>query len=164
MISHCIKKIFVGVALLLGIGSCESVDCTLNNIVLCHFSFYSSTTGQAIALSDTLTVTALGTDSILFNRGRNVSTLSLPMSYWKDADTLNFIVKNQTATFASQVIIEKTNTQHYESPDCPVTMFHHITNVSSTGNVIDSIAIARNEINYLQDENVKIFIRTDAAN
>ncbi len=150
-------------AALLCMGACEGVDCTLDNMVLCHFSFYSSTTGSAIALGDILTITAEGTDSILFNSGENVSKLSLPMSYWKDADTLNFIVDTQTGTFVSQVIINKTNLQHFESPDCPISMFHHITGVSAAGDVIDSIAISRNEVNYEQDENIKVFIRTHSA-
>ncbi len=158
-----IKKLLLIPLLLLCMGACEGVDCTLNNIVLCHFSFYSSTTGSAIALGDTLTVTAQGTDSILFNRGKNTSTLSLPMSYWKDADTLNFIVDTQTGTYTSRVIIRKTNMQHYESPDCPIAMFHYITDASATGIVIDSVVVSRNEVNYLQDENIKIFVRTDAA-
>ncbi len=157
-----LKKLLL-IPALLCMSACEGVDCTLNNIVLCHFSLYSSTTGSAISLSETLTITAEGTDSILFNRGENVSTFSLPLSYWKEADTLNFIVDTQTGTFTSQVILQKTNTQHYESPDCPIAMFHHITDASATGNVIDSIAVSRKEVNYLQDENIKIFIRTDAA-
>ncbi len=157
-----IKKLLLIPLLLLCMGACEGVDCTLNNIVLCHFAFYSSTTGRAIALSDMLTVTAQGTDSILFNQGKNTATLSLPMSYWKDADTLNFIVDTQTGTYTSRVIIQKTNTQHYESPDCPIAMFHYITDASATGVVIDSVVVSRKEVNYLQDENIKIFVRTAA--
>lgn len=142
--------------------SCEEIDCTLNNIVLCHLSFYSSSTNKPIAIQDTLIVKAHGTDSILFNRGLNTSKLSLPMSYWKDADTLDFIIKTTTDMYHSQLVIKKTNIPHFESPDCPTTMFHGITEATTKGNIFDSIAISRAQVNYLQDENIKIFLPTRA--
>ncbi len=153
-------------ALLLGFlmaGSCEEIDCTLNNVVQCHFTLYDTATGSALSsFSDTLTVTAAGTDSVLYNRGVGVSTLSLPLSYYRDADTLFFIIDTPDETYVSTLVIAKTNTAHYENPDCPATMFHVITSASVLGGVgVDSVSVSREDVNYLQDENIKVYIRTD---
>lgn len=142
------------------LGACENIDCTLNNVVLCHISFYDKTTEKPIQLTDTISVVAVGIDSVLFNKGYNISSLQVPLSYWKDADTLRFVVNTEDDTFESQVIIQKSNTIHYESPDCPMNVFHQIVSATATGSVIDSIAVSRREVNYLQDENIQIFIRT----
>ncbi len=141
--------------------SCEDINCTLNNVVLCHFTFYDSNTGKTFRLADTLTVTAAGTDSILFNRGLNTASVSLPMSFYKDADTLNFIVDTKNDTYKNTIIINKESRQHFESPDCPATMFHTIKSASVNGVSVDSVVVSRKSVNYKQDENIKVYMRTD---
>lgn len=148
---------------MLVLGVCENIDCTLNNVVLCHISFYDKTTGEPIRLTDTLSVAAEGTDSVLFNKGVNVASLQLPLSYWKDADTLRFIVLTKEGeTYESKLTIQKSNTIHHESPDCPMSVFHQILSATANGSVIDSVAVSRREVNYLQDENIQVYIRTAA--
>ncbi len=156
------KTILVLLLGILAIEGCEEIDCTLNNVVQCHYTLYDTQTGSTASLADTLTVTALGTDSVLYNKGVGVSTLSLPMSYYQDADTLCFTIDTANETYVSTVVIAKTNTSHYENPDCPATMFHTITSAVVTSGVgIDSVAVSRADVNYLQDENIKIYIHTD---
>lgn len=148
-------------SLLLLLTACEGVDCTLNNVVLCRYGFYDSATGQAIQLSDTLTITAAGTDSILYNRGVNTSSVALPMSYWQEADTLRIHIQGKDYAYTCSLRIQKSNTIHFESPDCPTTMFHHIEAVTLMNNtIIDSVVVSKPTINYKQDENIKIYFRT----
>ncbi len=142
------------------LASCEGVDCTLNNIVLCHYFFYDSETGDQISLADTLTITASGTDSVLYNHGVNTDGVSIPMSYQGETDTLTLHLYSEGYYCPCTLFVSKTNTPHYESPDCPTTMFHYLTGVEWNGEVIDSVVIGRAEVNYLQDENIKVYFRT----
>jgi len=141
--------------------ACEGINCTLDNKVTLNMAFYDAESESTIGAADTLTVTAAGTDSVLFNRGVNVKKLSLPMSHWQEADTLlltfcDTLQNKHTVTLR----IEKTNTPHYESPDCPTTMFHEITAVTMTNGspYIDSVVIANKQVNYASLENVKIYL------
>lgn len=147
-------------SLLTGVVSCESIDCTVNNVVTLNIGFYSSEDGSALSLTDTLTVTAAGTDSVLYNRGRGVAAISLPMSYWQEADTLLLHFANPDETHDVTLIVGKENTPHFESPDCPTTMFHEITGttlVAPTG-YVDSVVVAKKSVHYGSQENVKIYM------
>lgn len=147
---------------LAGLTGCENIDCTLNNVVLCHFSFYDSETKQSVILLDTLTITAEGTDSVLLNRAVNKKEVGVPLSYYQERDTLNFIILTKDAgVFESSIILRKSSRVHFESPDCPTTMFHNISEAKVSGSaVIDSVVVSRREVNYLQDENIKVYLRT----
>lgn len=151
--------------ILLTMVGCESIDCTLNNIVACKVGFYDSESGSAIAFSDTLTVTATGTDSVLLNRAVGVKSVSLPMSYDKEADTLSYRLYNSQTGLDLQLVmrVEKTNTPHFESPDCPTTMFHQLQSVTYDTHhhtFVDSIVIANPLVNYDATEHIKIYFRT----
>ena len=75
---------------LLLMAACDGIDCTINNVVMLNVGFYSSEDGSECSITDTLTVTAEGSDSVLYNKGSMVSKVTLPMSYWQEADTLHF--------------------------------------------------------------------------
>ena len=139
---------------LMGISSCDSIDCTLNNIVVMTCNFYQD--GKAVQLNDTLTVTAVGADNPLLNRKLRVSTMALPLSYFNQIDTLLLNVSGEDYTITDTLWIEKTSYTHFESPDCPVNMFHDITSVRSTHLFIDSVTITRPEVNFVEYENIQI--------
>ena len=145
--------------------SCDSIDCTLNNVVSCNYAFYASSSGTAITLNDTLTITTEGSDSILYNKGTKVSTLSLPMSYWQEADTLHFHLFNEETGLDTDIVIrvKKSNIQHFESPDCPTTMFHELQDVEfeNVHGYVDSVVINSTSVNYASEENIKIYMHTD---
>ncbi len=150
----------LALCLALALASCEGIDCTLNNVSLCNIYFYSSETGKSISLADTLTVTAVGTDSVLYNRGVNASYVSLPLSYHAETDTLVLSVEGEDYFLQSTLYVSKTNTEHYESPDCPTTMFHTITGAECRSSVVDSGVVKRAEVDYLQDENIRVYFHT----
>ena len=134
-------------------SACESADCTLNSQVLCQYGFYDAE-GTAVALAD----------SLLYNKGTKFSTLSLPMSYGMEEDTLNLHFFNQQ-TGLDQVIVvrvKKTNTPHFESPDCPAVMFHQLQDITftATPGYVDSIKIVSPTVNYATQENIKIYLHT----
>lgn len=148
--------------LLLSLFSCDSIDCTINNVVSLTIAFYDSDTKKEVQISDTLNVTAEGTDSLLYNRGIKVKNITVPMSYWLAADTLNLDFYNvDTDTHHPVTLqIDKTNVPHYESPDCPTTMFHQIQNVkyTSTTNYVDSVIVVNPFVNYNAQENIRIYL------
>lgn len=148
--------------------SCEGIDCTLENVVTLNISFYSSESGAAVSVTDTLNITAKGTDSVLLNRGRNLQKVSLPMSYWQEADTLSLIFSGgeEDNAYEYNIVlrISKSNQPHFESPDCPTTMFHEITNLDYDDpyHLTDSIIVENSAINYASLENIKIYFRGSA--
>lgn len=110
-IRHTLGAIAVGAAAL---AACDSIDCTLYNTVSLACSFYSE--GQAVKLTDTLTVSALGTDSILVNSLIGASKLELPLSYSQDADTLVLRIYGEEYDLSDTLWVEKTNTPPPEPP------------------------------------------------
>jgi len=141
-------------SVLLTLASCETYDCTLYNYVGMYGSFYQD--GKAVAIQDALTITISGSNSVLLNQAANTSKVTLPLSFWQAEDTLVFHVNGIQDT----VWITKTNLVHYESPDCPMTLFHTIQDVRSTHKFIDSITITRPSVNYETTENLQIHLFT----
>jgi hypothetical protein len=146
-------------AALTGLYSCDSIDCTLENTVVMQCSIYQD--GKTVQINDTLTITAK--DSlVLLNQKTGASTLKLSLSYFQTVDTLVLTVAGTDYTFTDTVWIEKTSYSHFESPDCPVNMFHHITDVRSTHVFIDSISITQPDVNFAEHENLQIHMYPSA--
>lgn len=144
--------------LLLALTACDTVDCSLNNTVLCYLSFYNGK-GDKVEITDTLTITAYGTDKTLYNRGSKKADVAIPLSYYNDEDTLTLSVTGKDGTTQAEIVIGKTNTQHFESPDCPVNMFHDIQySYVFSGRFIDSVVVVKPSINYQRDENIRIYL------
>ena len=153
------------VALCSLLAGCESIDCTLNNVVCLRIGFYDSDSKQKVSVLDTLTITAEGTDSVLVNREVKKSELKLPMSYWQDEDILRMTF-TETFTLKKRSIvlrIGKTNTQHYEGPECPTVMFHNLKSVDyeDANGFVDSIVVTNKHVNYAPKENIQIYLRAD---
>ena len=143
--------------------SCESIDCTLNNVVTCNYAFYGAE-GDAVVVSDTMTIVTEGTDSVLFNRGTKVSSFKLPMSYWHEEDTLHFSFTSESRDFEllMTLYVKKANVLHFESPDCPTTMFHDLKSVifETNASFVDSVVIVNKAVNYDAKENIRIYLHT----
>ncbi len=130
--------------------ACSSIDCPVQNSVYTVYRACKSD-GTADTLRDTLTVATTrrdGTDSVLLNRMINTTEFSLPISYTAPADTLLFFMEGKTGHTIDTVCVSKENTPHFESVDCNISYFHHITAVTHTGHAIDSIAINKPSVNY----------------
>ena len=143
-------------------AGCEGIDCTLNNVVCLRIGFYASDSGQKVSVLDTLTITAEGTDSVLFNRGVKTSEVALPMSYWQDEDVLRLAFTEADTRNTRSIVLRvaKSNTQHYEGPECPTTMFHQLKGVDfeDANGLVDSVVITNKQVNYVPLENIKIYL------
>lgn len=143
-------------------AACETSDCPINNVVYAKYGFYVMSAGQEVAVKvmDTLTVTAGGTDSVLVNRLTSDSGLDLPLSYSGATDTIALSFTDTLGVVRADTIwIDKENTLHYESPNCPASVFHHITAARCTRRLIDTVTVVNPSIDYNVSENFKIYFR-----
>lgn len=143
--------------------ACSSIDCPVQNAVYTVYNIYGSD-GTPITLGDTLTVTTTcsdGNDSVLLNRLTGASTFNLPISYNAPEDTLIFYVSGEGWEVSDSVLVAKDNYPHFESVDCNISFFHNIRGVRWTRNIIDSIAVNNQMVNYdLSKEHFHIYFRT----
>ncbi len=131
---------------------------------------YEAETEGTLSLTDTLTVKAAGTDSVLLNRGVGLSSFLLPVRQGATTDTLLLCLSNEKGQRATDtVFVEHTNEPHFENVDCPAAVFHTILSVGWTSHplsqmplTVDSVAVARSTVNYDDVENIKIFLRSTA--
>ena len=143
------------------LASCDSINCPLNSTVAAKYSFFDSN-GKEFAIGDTLTVTAVGTDEMLVNRLVGQKGMTLPVSYYAPCDTLIFMLSDTLGLSATDTIwIEKESTPHTDDPSCPIHIWHHVTSVRSTDNLIDTIIVVNPDINYDGGENFEIHFVTE---
>lgn len=152
------RKLCRNIAIAMSVGltaACTSINCQLNNTVYTTYGFYTGDK-QAITITDTLTVTAAGTDSVLLNRQANAGSMELPMSYTGNTDMLILHFDNLGN---DTLWVDHTNYPYYETPECGTAIFHNITRIGHTNNHIDSIVIVKPSVNYDGLENVRIFFK-----
>ena len=136
-------------------------DCKINNVSYYRAGFYAidETTGlvNKTQFTEPINVSLVvnGTDSTIVNHVTASTDLALPMSYTNSCDTL-LIEFGSIAT--DTLFVNHTNIPYFISMDCGMGMYHEITEVRSTGSVIDSVAVVYSHINFDSNENLKIFI------
>lgn len=140
----------------------------MDNIVVMGIGLYDADTKEKRSITETLTVKPSDKDTILLNQGQNISDFYLSLRYQTGVDIflLNFAnTKGQQAT--DTLIINHTSTPHFESPDCPTTVFHRINKVSWSSHqlakipiTIDSVEISDPNVEYEDRENIKIYLRS----
>ena len=141
---------------ILMLAACESYDCTLNNHVGLYAAFDRE--GTAVQIDDTLTITYGQTGPLLLNQSVKTASLNLPLTYWENEDTLVLTVKGTDYLLQDTIWIKKSNQVHYESPDCPTTLFHTIEEVRNTNEFIKSITVTRPSVNYETTINLQIHL------
>lgn len=94
-------------------------------------------------------------DTTLLNKISNATSMSVPMSYFNDADTL--ILTYASISNKDTIIVRQTNYPHVELPECGAYRFHKITGITSTDYAIDHVEIGSSEVNYEGRENIKIY-------
>ena len=66
------------------------------------------------------------------------------------------------------LFVNHTPQPHFESLDCPNSVFHTLNAVSisaqatASGAIVDSVSLVRSIVNYDDVENIRLFIRTAA--
>lgn len=154
LLMHSFFGLFLCLIFGLGISACsEENDCSLTSRSMGRFNFLTKST-LAEKKIDTLSVTALNTDSVLVNKDVLATYESLPLSYTSNTTTFIF---HYSETERDTLWVSHQNIAHFVSMECGTTMFHHLDSVRCTYNIIDSIAISNPEIDNNEKENIRIF-------
>lgn len=148
--------------------ACSNLDCPLDNVVRMQCNLYSSGTETAYSFGDYLTVTPYGRDTLLLNQETGMTSFLLPLKETEQSDTLLLHLSNDAGQYAVDTLyVEHTLQPHFESVDCPTSVFHTLTSVRAASQLgadypmtIDSVAVARTLVNYDDVENVRIFFRS----
>ncbi len=136
------RKIVVFLWMALMLAACDSNNCSLQNTVQTVYLMNDT-------LKDTLTVStrrADGTLDTLINRGINLTTLTLPISYNHPEDTFLFCSVRLDAV--DTVWVAKEDYPYFESVECNASFFHKLTAVRSTHVGIDTIVILNSNVDY----------------
>jgi len=153
------KKIGIIAAFVLTLAACSTIDCSFNNRAVATYKL----AGDVKKLTNPLTVVADlgdGNDSVLLNQVTEVDSFFLPMSYTRKEDVLHFKLVVGTDTLADKVVIGKDDYPRFESVDCNPIIFHSITKVEHTRNIIDSIVINnKNVTNGIAKSNFRIYFK-----
>ena len=153
------RRLFLLLILSVVLVACSSIECPIENTVAVNYAVMKYQNGEEVAdtLNDTLWVWSRrsdGDDTLLYNRGVNVRSFSLPASYQGPQDTLIFLTVDTLQNYdVDTVWISKEDIPHFESVDCAVRYFHKITDVRSTHEAIDTIIINNSSVTY--DSSVK---------
>ena len=155
------------VAILFCHVSCNTYNCQLETKVNCVYGFYASAregdgnfvAGSAITVGDTITITAMGINTVLANKLVNKSDASVAVSYYGDVDSLLFTFGDEDFTGYDTVYVYKENIAHLDDPSCPAHMWHRITEVRSTRHLLDTVLISNPDINYNGLENLQLYFR-----
>ena len=150
--------LLVMLMVLLGTSACSGDDCPINNTVMGKMAFYNQK-DEAVVLVGTLTVKVVRPqgDSVVLNQMSNAAEVRFPLSYAHTTDTLIFDYSNGMA--CDSLYISHTNTPTLVSVDCGTAMYHSITSVRSTHQLIDTLILKSSEVNYDERENIQVIYR-----
>lgn len=156
--------------LMVGLSACSNIDCPLDNVVSLQCNLYDASTQSALTLSDVLSVTPAGRDTLLLNQATGIKSFLLPLKEVGTQDTLLLHFANaQGAVQVDTLFVNHTPQPHFESLDCPNSVFHTLNAVrvsaqgSANSAIVDSVSLVRPIVNYDDIENIRLFIRTSAA-
>lgn len=147
---------------MLGLMACSGEDCPINNTVRGKMAFYNQL-GDAVSVNAILSVSVVRPqgDSVVLNQKTLASDVTFPLSYTYTTDTLIFCYDfNGNAILYDSLFIGHTNTPTLVSVDCGMAMFHGITSVSSTHNLIDTLILKSSVVNYDEHENIQVIYRS----
>lgn len=103
-----------------------------------------------------VSVSTVRNDSVIANKVANVSSVSVPISYYRDCDTLLF--QYSSASSYDTVKISHTNYTYVELPECGMYRCHSISGVVTTNVAIDAVEVTRAKIDYEGYENIRLYL------
>ncbi|MCD8292858.1 MAG: DUF6452 family protein [Prevotellaceae bacterium] len=142
-----------------GIASCsQDEDCSLSARASMVCGVYKMPSEEWNTLHqdtiDSLTVTAIGTDSVILNNQKNVTSLTLPLRY--TADSTVFVL-NYGGRLRDTLVVRQTNTPYFLSMDCGYQMKQAVSSVRYSRHVLDSLSIATADADIYGTENLRLF-------
>lgn len=158
--------IIVGTAVSIHSSCSDENDCSLAGRPMMYCTFKTiNPDDKTIALNDTLdslTIRALGTDSIILNNEKKVHKIMLPLRYTSDSTV--FIFQYGKPNDVDTLYIVQQNTPYFQSMECGYMMKQNIIsakfgNRANSSEKIDSIYFRNKEANTNEIENLQIFFK-----
>lgn len=162
--------ITIGGAISISSSCSDENDCSLAGRPMMYCTLYTIDPETERVINDTLdslTITALGTDSIILNNEKRVHTLMLPLRYTSDSTV--FIFKydpGRQPRDADTLYIVQQNTPYFQSMECGYMMKQNIVSASygkpgrnAQDERIDSLYLRNKEANTNEIENLQIYYR-----
>ena len=106
-------------------------------------------------LIDSVTISGLDNDSILYNNRKNISKADLYLNKFAEQTQYQFSLNDTIDTLT----VWHRNTEEYLSFECGCIVTHLIDSIALTGHFIDSVSIKNNEVNILDATNIEIYRR-----
>lgn len=103
---------------------------------------------------DSLTLQGVGSDSILRNNDKNVSSLSLPLR--KDTTLTQFAVTFNNVP--DTLTVRHTNNQQFISLACGCFVYHTVEEVTHTTHIIDSVLIVNAAVENYEQNNLQLYL------
>lgn len=154
------KVVLLLLSVLALVCSCDLLDCTQGDVSYLRMELYDSA-GNQVILTDTLTVSAMGTENVLVNRNVNTKELLLPLSYHAPADTFVLHYYGKTYSLEDTLYVQKSNDLYFESPDCPTLMMHTIQGASCADVFLASVEVMSNKVNFEEVVHLKLVVKGD---
>lgn len=152
------NRLFISVILivLLSFVSCSDSDCVLTNSVTANIKLFDGVKGEPVVILDTLTIKATRPqgDTIIINRDTRATGFLLPLSYTSTCDIFIFCYNDY---IYDSLYIYHTCEPTFISIECGAVMYHTITDVQCSNNVMDSVKIANAKVDNNGNTNIKIF-------
>lgn len=160
--------ILVGAGISISSSCSDDNDCSLAGRPMMYCTLYTLDEITDLRVNDTLdslTIRALGTDSIILNNEKEVHTLMLPLRY--TSDTTVFIFQYDPGRRPNDVdtlYVVQQNTSYFQSMECGYMMKQNILstrygNTRNSSERIDSLYILNQEANSNEIQNLQIFYR-----
>lgn len=159
----------VGGAIGISSSCSDDNDCSLAGRPMIYCTLYMIDPDTKAVLKDTLdslTITALGTDSIILNNEKKVHKLMLPLRYTSDSTVFIFRYDpRRQPQYTDTIYIVQRNTPYFQSMECGYMMKQNILSAKVgkskyTGSQpyrMDSIYIKNKEANTNEIQNLEIF-------
>lgn len=158
----------VASSIVMGVAGCTNIDCPLDNQVEMVLNFYHYETKKALSLTDTLSIFGIKGDTtqLLFNRAIGQRTIRVPLNVASERDTLLLRFTSSTETATDTLIVAHQPKSHFESLDCPASVFHTLTQANWRAHknttklpIVQEVLITNPNVAYENVEHLKVFLR-----
>lgn len=148
--------------LLLLAGCSIDTDCRQTEAIRCVVVFScdslvsnEDTTYTAIFTSiDSVTVTGVGIDSVLYDNKKGVSKLSLPLR----SDTTETRYQLTLNSKPEQLVIRHQNDEYFVSLACGCFVFHEVDTAFGTTGLITDTEVLNTAVQNTEQNNIRLYI------
>lgn len=147
------KKLVLFTCIFMLVFSCAEDDtCRTNKQVSTLLNFYSAETAKKVQI-DSISVHAIGLDSILYDNKKRVNSIKLPLN--SQAEQTVFVV--QFNEIHDTLDFRYTNKEYFVSYACGMVISHELDTVYFTKHAIEDLKIKYYQIDPNEAEHIQIF-------